>query len=138
MRPRHALPALVAAALVGCGSGPVVGPTPPHGGTLAGLPDGLGTVEIVRQDAPGKADESRLLLYFLDPDGKPTTPAPTAATLRPRGPRGKAIDFKPAGDADASKAGALESPPMQAGGDVSGELSSTIDGKPVRVTINIR
>ncbi len=138
MRFRHALPAVVAAGLVGCGPEPVVVPTAPHGGTLAGLPEGLGRVEVVRQEASGKPDQSRLILYFLGPDGKPIAPAPTAAQLKPKERRAKAIDFKPAGDADPAKAGALESPPLEAVGDIAGELSSTIGGKPVRVTISIR
>ena len=51
---------------------------------------------------------------------------------------GKAITFKPAADADPSNAGALESPQIDTSGDIAGELSSTIGGKPVRVPINIR
>jgi hypothetical protein len=139
MRFRHAFPAVIAATLAGCGRAePVIGPTAPHGGTLAGLPDGLGKLEIVRQDVSGKPDQARLLLYFLDPDGKPMTPAPTVATLKPKEPRGKAIGFKPTSVADPSKAGGLESTLFVTGGDISGELSSTIGGKLISVTITVR
>ena len=136
MRSRHALPAALAAALVGCGPEPAIGPTAPHGGTLAGLPDGLGRVEVVRREAEGKPDQARLLLYFLDPEGKPIAPAPASATLKPKERRSKPIDFKPA--TGTEEAGALESPPIDAVGDVAGELSSTIAGKPVKVSINVR
>jgi hypothetical protein len=139
MGSRLAFAAVVAATLSGCGRAePAVGPSAPHGGTLAGLPDGLGRVEIVRQDVSGKPDQARLVLYFLDPDGKPISPAPTAATLKTRESRGKPIDFKPTSDADPSKAGSLESAPFEAGGDISGELTSTIGGKPVSVMISVR
>ena len=138
MRFRPALSAMLAAGLAGCGAERVVVPAAPHGGTLVGLPDGLGRVEIVRHGAPDKPDQARLLLYFFGPDDKPITPAPTSATLKPKERQGKAIAFKPAADTDPSNAGALESPPLDTGGDIAGELSSTIGGKPVRVPINIR
>jgi hypothetical protein len=132
---------LVAAILAGPGctrTEPVMAPPPPHGGTLAGLPDGQGKLEIVRQEVPGAPDQARLILYFLDAHDKPLSPAPTAATLALKVPRGKSISFKPAGDADPSKAGSLESPPFATGGDISGELSATIGGKPVKVSIAVR
>jgi hypothetical protein len=139
MRFRRAFPAVLAATLAGCGQAePVVGPKAPHGGTLAGLPEGLGRLEIVRQDVSGQPNQARLTLFFLDPDGKPISPAPTVATLKLREPRGKTIDFKPTGEADPSKAGGLEGPPFETSGDISGELSSTIGGKPVSVTITVR
>ena len=138
MRFRPALSAMLAAGLAGCGAERVVVPAAPHGGTLVGLPDGLGRVEIVRHGAPDKPDQARLLLYFFGPDDKPITPAPTSATLEPKGRKGKAIAFKPAADTDPSNAGALESPLLDTGGDIAGELSSTIGGKPVSVPINIR
>ena len=129
---------MLAAGLSGCGAERVVVPAAPHGGTLVGLPDGLGRVEIVRHGAPDKPDQARLLLYFLGPDDKPITPAPTSATLEPKERQAKAITFKPAAGTDPSNAGALESPLLDTGGDIAGELSSTIGGKPVRVPINIR
>ena len=138
MRFRPALSAMLAAGLAGCGAERVVVPAAPHGGTLVGLPDGLGRVEIVRHGAPDKPDQARLLLYFFGPDDKPITPAPTSATLKPKERQSKAIAFKPAADTDPSNAGALESPLLDTSGDIAGELSSTIGGKPVRVSINIR
>jgi hypothetical protein len=136
---RRAFAAVIIATLAGCGrTEPVIGPTAPHGGTFAGLPEGLGRVEIVRQEVSGRPDQARLVLYFLDPEGKPITPAPTGASLKTREGRGNAVVFKPSGDADPTKAGGLESPPFGAGGDISGELTSTIGGKPVSVTINVR
>jgi hypothetical protein len=139
MRFRQSFPAVVAATLASCGPAePVIGPTAPHGGTLAGLPDDLGKLEIVRQDVWGKPDQVRLILYFLDPDGKPMTPAPTSAALKPKEPRGQTVGFKPTTDADPSKAGALASTPFATSGDISGELSSIIGGKPISVTITVR
>lgn|GEM_PF-6664529 len=139
MRIRLAFPVLIAATFAGCsGAEPVLAPPTPHGGTLATLPEGQGELEIVRSEVSGKPAEVRLMLYFLDADNKPITPAPTAATLKLKAPRGKAVNFKPTEDADPSKAGALESASFAAGGDISGELSLTINGKPVKVSMSVR
>ena len=139
MRSRHLLACLIAGALAGCSRPePVLAPKAPHGGTVTGLPEGLGSLEIVRVDVPGKSDQAQLVLYFLGPDDKPITPAPTAASLKPKERGASPVSFKPAGDADPSRAGALESPPFKADGDISGELSSTIGGKQITTTINIR
>jgi hypothetical protein len=130
---------LLAASLAGCGrSQPSLSPTAPHGGTLVKLPDAQASAEVVRQDAPDRPGQTRLLVYYYDAGLKPMTPAPTAATLKPKGRGAPPVEFKPTGDSDPARAGELASPSFQADGDVAGELSTTIGGKPVTITINIR
>jgi hypothetical protein len=130
---------LLAASLAGCGGDrPPLSPTAPHGGTLVKLPDGQASAEVVRLDAADTPGQTRLLVYYYHADLKPMTPPPTAATLKPKA-RGLApVELKPTGDPDPAKAGELGSPSFQADGDVTGELSTTIGGKPVTITINIR
>jgi hypothetical protein len=139
MRLVHLSAFSIAAVLVGCGNRErLVVPSAPHGGTLAGLPDGLGTLEIVRQDLPGATSQTQLVLYFLGPDGRPLTPAPRSATLKPRERGARPIDFRASDAADPSKAAALQSPPLGGRGDVTGELSATLGGKPVNLSISVR
>ncbi len=126
--------------VMGCGrlEPTITRPQAPHGGTIVGLPNGLGNVEVVREAVDGKPDESKLFLYFIDAGGKPIVQAPTAANLKPKERRVAAVSFKPAAGTDSSKMGALESSSVRAGGDISGELSTVIAGKPVAVIVNIR
>jgi hypothetical protein len=130
---------LLAASPAGCGqSQPSLTPMAPHGGTLVKLPDAQASAEIVRQDAPDKPGRTRLLLYYYGANLKPMTPAPTSATLKPKGRGVPQVELKPTGDPDPARAGELASPSFQADGDVAGELSTTIGGKPVTVTISVR
>jgi len=130
---------LLATTLAGCGPPrPILPPPPPHGGEAFALPEGKGFIEVVRRTVADKADLSRLSLYSLDAEMKPMTPSPTAATLKGRGRGGKSIDFKPSTDTDPSKAGGLESPDIPDQGAIDGELSMTIDGKPVTLSISVR
>jgi hypothetical protein len=130
---------LVAASLSGCGhpQAPLT-PSAPHGGILVKLADGRSVAEVVRRDAPDKPGRTQLFVYYYDADLKPMTPAPTAATLKPKGRGARSVELKPTGDPDPSKAGELASDPFEATGDVSGELSATIGGKPVAAVINLR
>jgi hypothetical protein len=130
---------LLAASLAGCGpSQPSLTPRAPHGGMRIRLPDGQTSAEIVRQDAPDKPGQTRLLVYYYDAELKPLTPAPTAATLKPKGRGVPPVEFKPTGDPDPARAGELGSSSFQADGDVAGDLSTTIGGKPVTITISVR
>ncbi len=130
---------LLAATLAGCGGPPPsLGPPSPHGGSLFRLTDGRSTVEVVRRDAPDKPGQARLSLYFFDPGLKPKVPGPTVATLKPKERGARPVEFKPTGDADPARAGELAAAPFEAPGDVAGELSATVDGKPVTATINVR
>jgi hypothetical protein len=130
---------ILAACLAGCGQTQIpLTPKSPHGGALVKLPDGRAVAEIVRQDTADKPGQTRLLLYYYDAELKPMTAAPTAATLKPKGRGATPVEFKPTGDADPAKAGELASSTFQADGDVAGEISAIIDGKPVAVAISIR
>ncbi len=121
--------------LAGCGeSQPTLGPRPPHGGSLFKLSGQPGSVEVVLQDAEGAPGRSRLLLYYLDAEMKPATPAPAAATLTPKGRDAGPVEFKPV---DGAEAGELASLPFPTGGEVVGELTATLNGKPVKAVINV-
>ncbi len=128
----------LALALTGCTrQQPAPTPQAPHGGSLHKLSDGRNSVEVV-QDGSGKPEGSKLLLYFCDAQFKPISPAPTSAKLLPRGRGASALEFKPTGDADPAKAGELACPPIAAAVDPSGELTATVDGKPVTAIITVR
>ena len=121
--------ALLVAAISGCGGGgPVPGTLPPHGGTLVPLTGAKGFAEVVR-------DGPRLVVYFLDPDRKPLSPAPSDVRLRLRGAARKAVELKPADDPDPARSGGLAAA-FPDGEGVSGELSAKVDGKPVSAPIN--
>ncbi len=130
---------LLAATLAGCGeTQPVLVPIAPHGGTLVRFPDGKGFVEVIRQDAPASAGQSLVVAYYLDPEQKPLTPAPTSATLKLRGARKGTLELKPTGDADPARIGGLATPPFDAPGGIEGTLTATLAGKPVAVPISFR
>ena len=129
----------IASILAGCSQPQApLSPRAPHGGMLFSLPDATGSVEVARQAVADKPGVTRLYLYCLDADMKPMTPSPTAAALKSRGRGARSFDFKPSSDSDPSKAGALESPDLPDQGDIDGELSVTINGKPVTLSIGIR
>jgi len=121
----------LAVGLAGCaGDGSHKVPPPAHGGTLVELPDRKGHVEVVKRDAPGQAKASQVVLYFLNSSSTPMDPPPTAATLKLRG--GKPIDFK------SAEGGSMEAGPIPNLGDLEGELTATIDGKPITVPLGRR
>jgi hypothetical protein len=129
---------LVAAALAGCGGtqAPIM-PQAPHGGSILTLPDGKGRIEVLRQESPEKAGESRLLVYCLDAEMKPLTPGATAANLKPRGRGGRPLELKPTNNPDPSRSGELASEPFKEPGEVSGELTLTIGDRPVTLAIGV-
>jgi hypothetical protein len=125
---------------VGCEPGaPSVkpGPETPHNGVLFPIPDGQGFVEILKQPVSGNAKQSQLVAYFLDSYKKTLAATPTAVALKTLDSAAP-IEFKPTGEADPSKAGALASNPFPDRGDIGGDLSATIDGKTITVAISLR
>ena len=125
--------AVLASAIVGCGGGgPAPGNLPPHGGTLVPLSGagGGGFAEVVR-------DGRRVVVYFLDPDRKPLSPAPSDVRLRLQGAARKTVELSPVDDPDPAKSGGLAGATPD-DGDVSGELSARVGGKPVTASINAR
>ncbi|HEY2157461.1 MAG TPA: hypothetical protein VGH33_17665, partial [Isosphaeraceae bacterium] len=68
---------------------------------------------------------------------KPLSPAPSDVRLRLQGAGKKSIDLKPADDPDPAKSGGLAAA-VPDGGDVSGELSAKVGGKPITAAINTR
>jgi hypothetical protein len=130
---------LVTVSLVGCGQPtPVLPPPPPHGGTAFALPEAKGFVEVLRQDTPDHAGQTKLVVYFLDADCKPLSAPPTSASFDPRGRNVATIALTPTADADPSKSGGLASAPFDDPGGITGKLSATIDSKPVSVDIRVR
>jgi hypothetical protein len=139
MRASLAILFLVTTSLAGCDSPrPILPPPPPHGGTAFPLPQGKGFVEALRQDAPDKPGQTQLVIYFLDAECKPVPAPSTAASFLPKGRKAARVAFNPTGDADPSKAGGLASAPFSDPGDIAGTLSTTIDSKPVTISISIR
>ena len=137
--PQHAAWAVILVALVGCDrSAAVIVPPPPHGGVIAVLPGDLGKVEIVREPLTDKPGQMRLVLYFLGPDSQPIKTPPTSATLTPQSRGVAAVKFSPTSATDPAQAGTLESPALDISSDISGGLTTTLDGKSVDVTINAR
>ncbi len=124
---------LTAATLIGCSSSEpnLIAPKAPHGGTLRKLPDGLGSVEVVRDDPADKSGQSVLTAYYYDVEMRPMSPTPSSASLRSKERRNGTIALKPTGDA-------LASAPFTVEGGIDGELSTTVGGKPVGVTISLR
>jgi hypothetical protein len=128
----------------GCGSGtPPAGPNvaATHGGNLLTLPGGKGFVEFVVEGPATKAEKnpkSQVIVYFLKADGSgPLDTTPSDVSFTPEG--GSSISLKPA--PDASKTGRFESDPGQslaAGREVSGELSASVAGESVKVSIVAR
>ena len=131
---------VVVACAVGCGrSEPtIVTPPAPHGGTIVGLPDNLGNVEVVRAEGASAPGQAKLFLYFLDSGGKAMAPAPTSATLKPKGRGAAAVNFKPATGGEPTQVGALESGSFAVDGDVVGELTTRVANKAITVTLNVR
>jgi hypothetical protein len=137
--PFHLIALLGAAVLPGCGEqSQSLPPPPPHGGTAFSLPEGKGFVEVLRQEVKDQPTQTQLLLYFMDPECRPLSSAPGAVSFQPRGKKSTKIAFAPAGEAEASKAGALASTPFPDSGDIGGILSATIDGKPISVAVSVR
>ena len=139
MRTRHLTAALILAILAGCDGppNPKPGPATPHNGSLVALPDGLGFVEILKEADPARRGQSKVVAYFLDPSKNPLA-AVTTVSLKSQASGGKAVDFKPAGDAGPAKAGAMISSSFSDRGEVEGDLTATIGGKPITVPINVR
>jgi len=139
MRPSRLLYVLPVASLAGCSTGPPeIMPKAPHGGAIVALPGNPNSIEVLRQESPDHPGKARLLVYGLDADLKPLTPAPTSATLKPRGRRVKSLELRPTNDSDPSRAGELATEPFEDPGEVSGELTITIGGKPASVEIGVR
>jgi hypothetical protein len=139
MRLVYLFAVLVATILGGCAANQTpISPRTPHGGMLLALPDSPNSIEIVRQEVVGKPDSSRLILFYLDADQKPLTPAPTAATLKLRGRGARSIDFKPSSETDPSRAGGLESAEIPERGGIDGELSTNVNGKSVALAVSVR
>jgi len=129
---------LVVGMLSGCGGGPPstsnAGPPPPHSGNLKTMPGGKGYVEIVKKDAPSSTAPmtGEVSFYFLKEDGAtPYSPAPSTGTLTVGK---KKVTLQPAGDGLATPNG----PPLFAKGDVDGNLSVELDGKPVTIPLGVR
>lgn len=123
--------ALLALALAGCGAGdPAAGALPPHGGTLTPLTGARGFAEVVR-------DGPRLVVYFLDPDREPLSPAPSDVRLRLRGAARKTVDLKPVSDPDSARSGGLVAS-VPDGEGLSGKLSAKVDGLQVTFPIDVR
>jgi hypothetical protein len=130
---------LFAAIVPGCSSRSVnLPPAPPHGGIAFTLPEGKGFVEVLRQEVPEQPGRTRLVAYFLDAACKPVLSALTAVSFTPKGRGAAPGAFKPIGDADLAKAGAMASVPFPDPGEIVGLLSATIENKPVSVAINLR
>ena len=130
---------ILAASLTGCGGvNPAKpGPPTPHGGVVVPLPEDKGLVEVVKQPAPGKAGRTVIVVYFLDNDRNPMTAAPTTATFKGPSPADKPVSFKPI-TGDAAKAGGLASDPINDRGDMEGDLTATVGGSPVTVSLTLR
>jgi hypothetical protein len=129
----------------GCGSStPTAGPNiaAAHGGNVLALPGGKGYVEFLVEAVGGAAksknQKSQAVAYFLKVDGSgPLDPAPSDVTFTPEG--GSAVTLKP--DGSGSKAGRFASEPgltLLAGREVAGELSASVGGEVVKVTVLAR
>jgi hypothetical protein len=132
---------IVAAAccLPGCGqTRTALPPPPPHGGTAFPLPDGKGFVEVIRHDNPDQPGQTQLVIYFMNPECKPMPSAPTNVSFQPRGKNAARIAFKLAADSDPATAGGLASATFADAGDIAGQITATIDSKPVSILINVR
>ena len=136
---------LIGLALAGWGCGPSNTSTLPatvtatHNGTVLPLPEGQGYVELLvesdKPNATGKGVKGRVVAYFLNKDGNgPVSPAPTDVTYLFDG--GKSYTMTPlAGSVGGFQ---TEAGPFPPGRELSGELSATLDGKPVKVTVATR
>jgi hypothetical protein len=124
--------------MLGCGQERPTVPAPPHGGTAFVLPQGIGFVEVLRQDDREQPGRTKLLVYFIDPELKPFPFAPTAVTFQSKGRNAAKIALTPAPDGDPAKAGGLASEHFEDPGDIVGTLAATIDSKPVAVSISVR
>ena len=123
---------LIAATFAGCSTEPTLAiPKAPHGGTLRPLPGRPGSVEVVRADQDDKSGRTVLTAYYYDAEMKPMAPIPDSATWKSKDRRAGTIALKSTGDA-------LVSAPFAASGGIDGELSATIGGKPVSVSISVR
>ncbi len=134
------LPALlVASGLVGCSStqAPLI-PKAPHGGMIFDLPGGAGSVEVVRRPIEDQPGRIRPCLYYFDAAMNPKAPPPAVATLKLRGRKGGSVEFRPPSAADPAGVGMLEGPNLPDAGDIEGELTATVDGKPTTVSISVR
>ena len=111
---------------------------PPHGGTAFPLPEGKGFVEVIRHDDSNQPSQTQLVIYFTNPGCKPLPSAPTNVSFQPRGKNAARIAFKLTADSDPVTAGGLASATFTNAGDVAGQITATIDSKPVSIPINIR
>lgn len=121
-------------AILGCESNPTLGPRAPHGGTILPIPDKKGSIELVKKEVEGQAEQVRFVVYFSGPNDKPLATAPTATTFTPTGKGAKPVQFKPTGNSDASMA----SDPFPNSEEIDGNLSVTIDGEPITIPVKIR
>ncbi len=123
-------------AIAGCGGTTKLesGAPPPHGGSLIALPEGKGSVEVVRKSAGADASKmtSELAFYLLDPKNAPITPAPASGTLTVGK---KVVNLKSEGDGLVTPEGPALFP-RNAG--LDGVLSVDLGGKPVTVPLGLR
>lgn len=125
--------------LAGCGQTQIVlPPPPPHGGTAFPLPDGKGFVEVLRHDDSDQPSQTQLVIYFMNPECKPLPSVPTSVSFQTRGKSATRIAFNPTSDSNPATAGGLASINFANTGEIAGQITATIDNKPVAIPINIR
>ena len=134
----------LAVAVGGCSGGvtPATAPTvtAAHGGALTPLSGGAGYVEIVTEaeSKVTKAARGRIIVYFVNADGSaPPSPAPTDVTYTDESR--KPYKLEPKTDA-AFKGAKFESEPgpFNPGKGLSGELSASMGGSPVKLSLSTR
>jgi hypothetical protein len=131
---RSLLIPLFVAAFVGCEPPHSRPPKTPHDGTLVPIPGNKGTVEILKRDAEGRADQVQLVVYFYGPDDRPMTTLPTAATFTPSARGAKTILLKDTGNSDACMA----SEPFSNTVETEGKLVFPMDGSPTTIPVRDR
>ncbi|WP_435016145.1 hypothetical protein TA3x_003705 [Tundrisphaera sp. TA3] len=139
--------ATLATSFPGCGgqSIPQVGTNmaPPHGGALFSLDGGRGMVEFLNEvKGEGRPADSRLVVYFLSPDGVASlAPAPTdvSATLISTG-RPKAVKLVAEPQADDARGAARFASAVGRYGDseVEGVLEATVGGERSKIQFLVR
>jgi hypothetical protein len=100
---------------------------------LLALPGGKGQVEVVRKEgASGSAPvTAEVSFYFFKDAGTPYTPAPSAGTLTVGK---KTVALKPEGDALVTPI----APPLFPKGQLDGDLTIELDGKPTTIPLGVR
>lgn len=114
----------------------------PHGGNVVELPDSRGFVELkterdgTTKGARGSEVKSRIVAYFLQPDGTSTmSPAPTdvKVTLGPAG-TGTVVSLSP----QSKEPGQFASESGSYPDELRGQIDFQLDGKPVQATFTFR